>query len=356
MRKNNSGTNGVPGKKKGLWAAVLVIIAGVSVWTVAKQSESFSFDTFISLVGDSNKMWFAAAVLAMLGFIFFEGLGILTSLKAVGQKKGLLDGCFYSGSDIYFSAITPSATGGQPACAYFMMKDGIAGTDTTISLLTNLTMYTLSIVAIGTVSFITHFDIFLKYDTVSKVFISVGFAVQCFLVLFFALLVKNEVLLEKIILWAIGAGAKLRLVKDPAGKTEKMRNTMKEYSASARIMKKRKKETFMVFVWNLLQRGSVIAVAMFTYLALGGNIGNAANVFAMQSFSVIGSNFVPIPGAVGITDYLMLRGFEAVTLASDPDRASLEIVSRALSFYMCVILCGISVIVKYRLQKRRNAK
>ena len=60
-------------------------------------------------------------------------------------------GFVYSAADVYFSAITPSASGGQPASAYFMLKDGIAGTAVMAALLLNLIMYTLAILTIGLV-------------------------------------------------------------------------------------------------------------------------------------------------------------------------------------------------------------
>ncbi|MFR2128888.1 MAG: hypothetical protein ACLS4M_06675 [Eubacterium ventriosum] len=44
-----------------------------------------------------------------------------------GYKRPFRKCLVYSSSDIYFSAITPSATGGQPASAYFMMKDKVWG-------------------------------------------------------------------------------------------------------------------------------------------------------------------------------------------------------------------------------------
>ena len=66
--------------------------------------------------------------------------------KAFGYKRKFRKALVYSTSDIYFSAITPSATGGQPASAYFMMNDKIPGAVTTIVLLVNLTLYTTSII------------------------------------------------------------------------------------------------------------------------------------------------------------------------------------------------------------------
>ena len=82
----------------------------------------------------------------MCGFFVFEALALKVLCKTFGYKISFRKSLVYSSSDIYFSAITPSATGGQPASAYFMMKDKIPGAATTIILLVNLTLYTTSII------------------------------------------------------------------------------------------------------------------------------------------------------------------------------------------------------------------
>ena len=68
------------------------------------------------------------ASVSMLGFIYFEGEALRVLVRHMGYPAKRSHGFVYSAADVYFSAITPSASGGQPASAYFMLKDGIAGT------------------------------------------------------------------------------------------------------------------------------------------------------------------------------------------------------------------------------------
>ena len=74
--------------------------------------------------------------------------------------------------------------------------------------------------------------------------------------------------------------------------------------------------------------------------------------WATQGFAVLGSNCIPIPGAMGVSDYLMLEGFGMMMPSAEA--ANLELLSRGLSFYLCITVCGISVLLGYLLQKRRN--
>ena len=138
-------------KKQIIWSLIFIALIVLTVWVIVKQNESFSIEGFINYVSAAKWQWIALAFLCMVGFIVFEGLAVLQLCKAFGYKEKVKRGIVYSAVDIYFSAITPSATGGQPASAMCMMQDGIPGAVTTIVLLLNLTLYTIAIIVIGAV-------------------------------------------------------------------------------------------------------------------------------------------------------------------------------------------------------------
>ena len=75
-------------------------------------------------------------------------------------------------------------------------------------------------------------------------------------------------------------------------------------------------------------------------------------MFAMQSNVVIGAYCIPIPGSMGVTDLLMMDGF--TSLMNEQTSANLELLSRAVSFYICILLCGLIVLVKYALLRLRK--
>ena len=74
---------------------------------------------------------------------------------------------------------------------------------------------------------------------------------------------------------------------------------------------------------------------------------------------VLGSNYIPIPGAMGVADGLMLDVF-AELFGDGVLATNLELLTRSISFYLCVILCGISFLVRCAQQsvraKRRAAE
>jgi len=341
-------------KSKLVWTAVFVLIAGLTIWTIVSQ-EGFSLSTFLSFLKSMNPWWIIAAFLSMLGYIFFEGKALLVILKSLGHKKNVGHGLIYASGDIYFSAITPSATGGQPACAYFMMKDKIPGAAVTVALIANLVMYTFSILIISIVGILMDPKIFFGFDAISKTLILIGAVGLLGLGIAFLLILFKSSILHKLGNGLISILAKIKLIRKPARKKEKLADAIHSYKSNVSQLSGKPVVLIKVLLCNILQRACGIAVTLFVFLAAGGAASSAVDIWVSQCMVVVGANIIPIPGGMGVSDYLLIDALGAIGL--DSSALYLNMLSRAISFYSCVILCGLSMIVRlisYKIIARTN--
>ena len=343
-------------KKTWLWSILFIAIALISILAVVLQSKDFSLSQFVSFIKTASVPWLLAAFASMICFILFEGMALLSICRYFGYRQKLKNGFIYSASDIYFSAITPSATGGQPASAFFMVKDGIPGMVVTVSLLLNLVMYTLSIISIGLICFIFHWDVFSQFDTLSKLLIILGVFMQLCMAAFFILLLTKDLLLHRICRATLTLLCKMHILKRGPEKQVKLDRAMENYRQYIHMLKEhrkgKKRMMVRVFLCNLVQRAAQIAVTMFTFLATGGEIGQAFSLWTLQGYVVLGSNSIPIPGAMGVSDYIMLDGFRSIM--SESAAVNLELLSRSFSFYICILICGLTTLISYQLLKKRR--
>ena len=330
-------------KKQILWSLIFLVLVALTVYMVINQRESFSLRGFIGYVSRASWQWIALAFVGMMGFVVFEGLALVVLSNAFDYKTRPTRGILYSAPDIYFSAITPSATGGQPASAYFMMKDGISGAATTVILLVNLTLYTLAVIAIGLICFITNPQMFFGFSVLSKIMIIVGFTFQFILVAVFLLLVYKEKIVMKIATFLMNLLGKMHLMHNIEKRQKHLIEVEKQYKECADAIKNHKKSIAIAFLFNFLQRVSQILVSVCVFIGVGGGVRRAFDAFAAQGYVAIGSNSVPIPGAVGAADYLFIDGFGNLI----PDAVSIELLSRGISFYCCITICGIITLVAY---------
>lgn len=290
------------------------------------------------------------SVLAMFGFIFFEGTALTVIVRSLGYPAKHRRGFVYSAADIYFSAITPSASGGQPASAFFMIRDGISATAVMASLLLNLIMYTMAIITLGLITIVVFPQIFLQFSLLGKLFILIGILTLTMLAVLFYLLMRRQKLLKKL---ALGTASVLerfhchRLAGKIRGKLDRM---LGEYQQCVNLLFDKKHMLLKVYLLNLLQRISQIFVTIFVFYAMGGRCAMIPKLFATQIYVVLGSNSMPVPGAMGVADYLMLNGYMA--LMDQADAFRLEILGRGISFYACMILSMITTGIGYLLLKK----
>ena len=341
-------------RKKVISFVVFLCIAILSIVAILSFNKSFSIQEFLSFLKNASFLWIFLAFLSVFFYILCEGLSLVEICKSFGYKKKKKDGFFYSAADIYFSAITPSASGGQPASAYFMAKDGIPIPIITVALLYTLLMYSVSIIVLVLIFFCIYPSTFFAFSFLAKVFILIGFFFQLILILFFYALLYKKELLNKICNQVFKLLTKLHVIKNVEEKQEKLHTTMQKYQEASLMIKEKKKVLFRVFLLNLGQRIFQIATVVFVFLATNGSLKDAFFVGAIESLVITGAYCAPIPGAIGVTDYLMLNGFKNMMTATDA--VNLELLSRGISFYCCIFICGVAVLVKYWLLKRSSKK
>ncbi len=323
-------------RNRGL-GALFLLLAAATVFFVTRSSGSFSLREFRDDLAGASPWLIAAAAASMVCYVLLEGLSLRHLARSLGYGRSVLSGAVYSAADIFFSAITPSATGGQPASALCMMRDGLPAAVTTVALLLNLAMYTVSILLIGAVCVIVRPGALGRFGPFSHVLIGVGTVIQIALVAVFFVLVFHRKLALSIAGWGLRVLTRLRVVKDPDAAREKLQKLGEEYGACAQVLGEHRGILFRTLGYNVLQRLAMIFVSVFVYLAMGGAPGRWLDVCAAQGFVILGSNAIPLPGAVGVADYLYLDGFGALV----EDLVSVELVQRGISFYACVALCGL---------------
>ena len=332
-------------KKKIIWFFIAILLAVLSISAVLSQADSLSLHDLKEIVLSADKKLVVMSIFAMLGFICCEGGALLCLLHSVGYKRNAIQGFLFSAGDVFFSAITPSASGGQPASAYFMKKSGIPLSVTTAVLVMNLVMYTLGILTVGLLCLVTAPEIFFHFNLLSRGLILLGSFVLVLFAIFFLLLLFHRQILNILVHKTAYLLSKLRLLRKPKAWIAKYEKRIEAYHESVGQMAGSKMALVGAYLWNLAQRVSQISVTAFVFLATGGDPKDVFPIWTIQSMVAIGSNTVPVPGGMGVADYLMLDGFRDMMSKSSAVR--LELLSRSLSFYICVLLSGFTVAIGY---------
>ena len=339
-------------KKKALWAVVSLFLAVFTIWFMVYRS-GMSISDFMESIAHSNKGWLSLGVICMFSFIFFEGVSLLQIVKTCGYPQKIRRGFLYSAGDTYFSAITPSGTGGQPAIIFFMMKDGIPGAVITATLVINFIAFNVGLLFFGVVGFLLAPNVFMNYSPMCKAFIIAGFVIFLTLFILGVLMIRKRELIFRLAMKFIGFLHKIHLVKRQERIQKKLEKVMEEYKTCVNVVAGHKGMWFNACLMNILQRFVQIVVTVFSYRALGG-MGPIRELFSTQCFATIGATCIPIPGAIGISDYLMIEGY--MNLMEHDFAFQVQMLSRGLSFYCCIIVSGITLMIGLMSLGRRKRK
>ncbi len=335
-----------------IWSLITAVLAVLTVRLVMGFSGGITVRDFMNTLHTAHKGYLFLALMGMCGFVFFEGEAVLCISRSIGYRRRHSQGLVYGAADVYFSAITPSASGGQPASAFFMIRDGMPAATVTAVLVFNMIMYTIAAASNGLLCIAVRPSFFGLFKPFSKVLIGAGLLVLLGLTAVFFLIMKRRDLLLKAVRFLIRILTRIHLIRNPEKQLLKLERMTAEYGKSVDMMTGYRRTVIWTYIFNLLQRISQIMVTVCMYMALGGEADKAFDIYVTQSMVVLGSNSVPIPGSMGVTDYLMLDGF--MNLMDKTSAVRLELFSRSVSFYLCVLLSGLFVLCYYIISRLRR--
>ncbi len=283
------------------------------------------------------------ALLCMLLFLVFEALSMRMICKRLGYRVNYRQAMAFSTSDAFYSGITPSATGGQPASALYMLGCGIDGGTAGFALVLNLIAYTAALFILGLVALLLERDVLVLLDPSVRIFLGVGLGAQVFLAGFMVGCMFFERPVIKLGNALITLLSKLKLVRRPERLRDKLERAGANYRTGFQKMKADKLLFIKALLLNIAQRGSQVLVTSFVCLAIYPEAG-PVTVFALQMFVLVGCNFLPLPGGSGGFEFLYLNIFFAA-IPSDAVILATMMLSRLISYYLCIGVSGLYLLI-----------
>lgn len=314
-----------------------MLLAGITFLLLYFSSDDLNYEDLREIFRTCNIWWISVAVGCMLLYIVFEAVALHIIMRRFGYRKKIASSLAYASSDVYYSGLTPSATGGQPASAFYMIRDGIPGGTACFALVFNLLCYTAALLLIGVVVLALNFSMFLSFSFWVKFFIIVGFLAQLMLMLLFVACITHPGVVLRVGNFCVSLLSRIRIIKNEQKWRDKVIDSVKKYRGCFACFKQHRGLFLQVLFCNVAQRVSLILVSVFVCLSMANC--SPWDVFSMQTFAMIGYNSIPLPGGSGAFEFLYLRIYEGVFSAEFTLIAML--VTRVISYYLSILINGI---------------
>ena len=330
-------------RKKYVFSVIFFIILLVVTYYIVFKNNDIN-DVLKSLQKMSFKYLFIGIFL-VFAFLFLEAIYIKISLGSLNSKINLWQGFVYSCIEFYFSAITPSSTGGQPMQAYYMSKDKVPLTKSTVILLLNTITYKLVIIAMGIFAIVLYPNLIFHNSIAFTVVYILGIIANFNMIVLCLMLMYSKKWINKIVTFLIKVGAKLHIIKDKEAKLESFSKHLAEYQEGAIYIKEHISVAIKVIILTFFQRLSMFSIAYVVYRAFGLTGYSYVELVVIQLAVALGIDSLPLPGGIGASEAMLILIYTKTF--SENLAVPAMLVTRALSYYLCLLTSGIVVLINH---------
>ena len=341
-------------KKRILNAVFLITVFAITIYAIFHGQD---LGELFGYIRNTDYRYWLVAVVCVVFFICSESVIIYYMMRSIRQKIKLMHCFLYSFVGFFFSCITPSATGGQPAQIYYMKKDKLSIPISTLVLMIVTITYKLVLVVLGTLVVIIRPAQIMHYLEPVLGWCYLGLLLNVFCVAFMMFLVFHPTLAANMMDAIIRGLGKIHLMKRTEYYREKMANAMKQYQDVAGYFRTHKLVVTNAFLITVVQRLLLFFVTYLTCRSFGIDGTGIVTIVVLQGMISVAVDMLPLPGGMGISESLFLSIFAPIcgTLTLPA-----MVVSRGLSYYTELILSAVMTAVAHftigrpRKQKREE--
>lgn len=330
------------------WIYIIATVVAMILFGVFNRSLLTSFQTILTL--SLRYIWLA--LLFLFGYILLEGIIIKIMMKGQGIELSAPNSIKLGIIGLYYSAITPSATGGQPAQSAYLYRDNVSVGSSTAVLLMKFFCYQVAFEACAL------FSVFYVYDEIEAKtpymipLIIFGLVINGLSCVFFPMLFYKPFLnaICRFAKWLVRKIKFLRKTK----LSDSIDKFQADFSSYSNQFSKKLKSVAVGILLSFPEFILQMSVIFFIFRAFGNTSLSYLEVFSIQVILHASVSFMPMPGASGAQELAFSSLFKPYFAGND--LFSAVMVWRLINYYLLVIGGGILVVIDTALYKRKKAK
>ena len=301
--------------------------------------KNYDFNNTIKIIMEADIKYLLLAIITMLLYIIFESLNIKNIIRSLGNNIPIINAIKYTFIGFFFSGITPGGSGGQPMEIYYMKKDNIPVTSSTIALLIELISFHTITIICGIVGLIMNKQLMTK-ELIWIFIIGLVLKLIVLTIMIISLFFKN---ISKLL---INLTIKI-LHKFKYTNLTKLENNLNEslikYHESSIYIKHHKKIIVKSLMIVFIQVIMYYTIPYFIYRSFGLNEFSYLKIISIQVLLYVSTSSLPLPGTVGISENVFLKIYATIFTVSVLPSAM--ILNRCISFYLFMLISFIIVII-----------
>ena len=321
--------------------------------TITAILKEYKIDEVIRVIRSVHPFYLLAGILMMFIFIGCQAMNFFMILKRLEHPTTYRRCMEYAYVGNYFGAITPGASGGQPAQLYYMNKDKIHVDISAITVFFMVFSSQIVILLLGAAFSCLRYSELAGYDAWLKYLLLAGSLVMFGLTLILTAFMFMRRTMPFLLRLVLKAGVKLHLIKTPEFVQSKFDAIILSYREKSRMIQGHPDLFVKVFAVTILQWIAYYMVSYLVYLSFGYREHNAIDLMTGQSVISIAVAAVPLPGSVGISEKAFLNVFSRFYNFDELPTAM--ILTRIINYYMLLFISfSVYLAVHFRVVRQKK--
>lgn len=326
-------------------------ILALTFWYVFRDENLSKVFDYLT---DADIRYVLPAMGSVVAFILGESLVISCLLRPLGAKPKFYRCCLISFVGFFYSAITPSASGGQPMQLLYMRRDGIPGAVSTVVLAIVTIVYKLVLVVVGLAVLLLRPPAMMECLKEVMPLMYLGVGLNVVFVAFLLTAVFHPAPIQSLLFSLLRLLNRIHCFRNPERVTARLNNSLDYYRDTSAFFKREPMLMVQVFLITLVQRFCLFSVIWFTYRAFGLSGQSAVTMILLQAMISVAVDMLPLPGGMGISETLFLAIFQG---AFGPELVLPGmIVCRGISYYTQLLISGVMTGAAHLVFQKKSGK
>ena len=300
--------------------------------------------------------WIGGAIGCFCVYAFGEGFLIHVFFLQQKVKIRLSDSVLVGLIGMFYSAITPSATGGQPMQVFALKKRNVPIGISTSALAVKFFNWQCALLISGAVMWVAHPSLVrVNVDQIVWI-VFLGFFVNSLAVVGVLLLAINKNIVRAIIVFIVRFAHKLRIVKELERTSSHVDAALDDFHASVDMLKHHPVRMLLLLLLSFIQVISFTSVIFCIYRSFGLNTNTYGDLVTLQFILYIGASMTPLPGGSGAQEGGFYLFFQQIFPQGTLIGALL--IWRFITYYLSIIvgLVGVTVNSALSIRQHRDEK
>ena len=296
--------------------------------------------------------WLIGLAGCWCAFVFFDVLATWQCLRKQGFSVGLFKVLRINLIGLYYSNITPGASGGQPMQVSYMRKAGVpvgnGTTAVTIRLIANQFM-----VSLLSLLFLLFNRSFVYEQLEGAIwFVRIGWLVNFAVVPLVLLAAFKPAWIRKLAGGLIGLLARIRLIRDREAAAEKVSGVLDTYYTAIHDLLRSPAQILIQCLFSALSMLALTGSVVFVYYAFGLSGTSWYHILTLSLLLFVSASYTPLPGASGAQEGGFLYYFRNIFTGGTSGIALLT--WRFFTYYIALFV-GVITLLFESLTHRKKA-